>query len=76
MLSCDAIRLYDDGRLSLYYAPFEHLSESALVVIVGITPGRHRMGKACRAAREALGRGEPDADVLRSAKRAGSFAGA
>jgi len=42
ILSCGSLRLFDDGRISLYYAPFDQLNENARIVLVGITPGRRQ----------------------------------
>ena len=33
------LSLYDDGLISVVYAPFAHINHSAKIVIVGITPG-------------------------------------
>ena len=32
-------RLHQDGHLSLYYAPFDHVNQDAKVALVGINPG-------------------------------------
>ncbi len=75
ILSCRSLRLFDDGRISPYYAPFDQLNEDARIVLVGITPGRRQMWEACLAARRAIGEGASDDEVLRVAKNTGSFAG-
>lgn len=33
------LRLFDDGKISVVYAPFSHINHSAKLAIVGITPG-------------------------------------
>jgi hypothetical protein len=35
----DGFLLTREGRVSIYYAPFEHLRRTARIVLVGITPG-------------------------------------
>ena len=42
LLATDALLLARDGKLSQYWAPFDHTPRSARLVIVGITPGRNR----------------------------------
>jgi hypothetical protein len=68
-------RLYEEGRVEIYYAPFDHVNEKAKVVLVGITPGWTQMEVACRCARQALLDGLLPAEVWRRAKQQASFAG-
>jgi hypothetical protein len=75
LLACEALRVYADETLSIYYAPFDQVNENARVVLMGITPGRQQMWQACLAARGAIANGASDDEVLRIAKNAGSFAG-
>ena len=67
--------LFDDGRISLRYCPFDHVNVAAKVVIVGITPGRHQMFLSCREAQRALADGVAGDEVLERACTVGSFAG-
>jgi hypothetical protein len=69
------LQLFDDGVVSLYYSPFDHVNEVARVVLMGITPGRFQHWKACSVARDAIAQGLPDAEVLRCAKQSASFSG-
>ena len=64
-----------DGPLSVYYAPFDLLNQDARLVLVGITPGRTQMNTALRSARESLGGGLPEHEVIRRAKQTASFSG-
>lgn len=61
--------------LSTWYAPFEHINDSARLVICGITPGWQQADRAILAAKSALMSGETTSEVLRIAKNTGSFAG-
>ncbi|WP_341326860.1 hypothetical protein [Methylotuvimicrobium sp. KM2] len=64
-----------DGKLSIYYAPFEYINPEAKVVIVGITPGRTQMNNALREAQHQLKAGADNHTVLRQAKLTGAFSG-
>lgn len=64
-----------DGKLSIYYAPFEYINPEAKVVIVGITPGRTQMTNALREAQRQLKAGADNHTVLRQAKLTGAFSG-
>ncbi len=64
------------GSLEITYAPFEHVVETARVVIVGITPGKQQARNALLEARRRALAGAPDAEVLAAAKAHGSFSGA
>lgn len=64
-----------DGKLSIYYAPFEYINPDAKVVIVGITPGRTQMMNALREAKHQLKTGADNHTVLRQAKLTGAFSG-
>ncbi len=47
-------RIASDGRIEVYWIPFERLNSAAQIVIVGLTPGYSQMRAAFDAAREAL----------------------
>lgn len=70
-----ALRMTGDHRHEVYYAPFDHVTPSAQVVIVGITPGRVQAVVALEAARQALQAGRPHAEAMELAKATASFAG-
>lgn len=65
--------LADEGRIRVYYAPFEWVNPTAAVAIVGITPGKDSMLNAIRAAARALCTGESIDEALRQAKQTGIF---
>lgn len=64
-----------DGRIMVSYAPFDHVQESARVVIVGITPGAQQASNALLAARHKLRERADEACALASAKVFASFSG-
>src|SRR2546425_1805387 len=68
-------RLHEEGRIQIYYAPFDYVNENARVVLVGITPGWTQMEIAYRFARRALLEHALPVDVCRRAKEQASFAG-
>src|SRR5713226_946243 len=68
-------RLHEEGRVQIYYAPFDYVNENAKVVLVGITPGWTQMEIAYRFARRALLDGLLPVEVCRYAKQQASFAG-
>lgn len=68
--------LHREGRLAIYYAPFDYLNPRAKIILVGITPGFRQMAIALRAARDALQGGEEDhAAICARVKYLASFAG-
>ncbi len=69
-----ALELAREGRLSVHWAPFDHVAPAARLVLVGITPGRDQAGNAYAAFRSAL-QHHPLEEALRIAKRTGSFSG-
>lgn len=64
-----------EGNLSLVWAPFEHICETARVAVVGICPGRTQAENALWAFRSAMQRGFGTRAALRQAKLTGSFSG-
>jgi hypothetical protein len=74
-LLTDEFRLHQDERLTVYYAPFDYVNESAKVALVGITPGWTQMEIAYRSARRDLRDGLGPNEVCRRAKQGASFAG-
>jgi hypothetical protein len=71
----DDLRVFDDGRVVLYYSPFDYVNERARVILMGITPGRYQHWKACLVAREGIAARLPDVEVLGRVKDAASFSG-
>ena len=72
---CPELVLYEEGRLSVRYCPFDGVNPEAKVVIVGITPGLRQMFLSCQEAQRALTEGQTGEDVIRRAKAVGGFAG-
>jgi hypothetical protein len=68
-----ALQRYGEGKLELYYAPFDYVNERARIVIVGITPGWPQMVASYEQARRDLRAGHSLADVSLRAKYAASF---
>src|SRR5260370_16603908 len=50
----DSLLLDHNGRLSIYYAPFDYVNLEAELVLVGVTPGRTQMYGALEEARRQL----------------------
>lgn len=46
--------LYREGRLTIYYAPFDHINETARVILLGVTPGWTQMKLAFETVRDAV----------------------
>ena len=67
--------LYEKGRLSVRYCPFDSVNPRAKLVIVGITPGLRQMFLSCQEAQRALIEGQTGEDVLHRAGAVGGFAG-
>ena len=67
--------LEGDGRLAIYYAPFDYVNSRAKVALVGISPGFRQMEIALRESRDALRRGEAHAAIVARVKYQASFAG-
>jgi hypothetical protein len=68
--------LASEGRLTVYWIPFERLNPTASVVIAGLTPGYGQMLAAFTAARDAVREGLDTEEILAQVARAASFAGA
>ena len=72
---CPELLLFEKGRLSIRYCPFDSVIPKAKLVIVGITPGLHQMFLSCQEAQRALTEGQTGEDVLHRAGAVGGFAG-
>jgi hypothetical protein len=70
-----SLHMAGDHKHQIYYAPFDHVTESARVVLVGITPGRVQAVAALDTARRALRAGGSHQDAMAMAKTTASFAG-
>ena len=62
-------------RLEVAYAPFNHVTPGARIVIVGITPGRVQMRNALLEAQRQLHAGRSTTEALAAAKVFASFSG-
>ena len=62
-------------RISMVYAPFDHLNTKAKIAIVGMTPGSFQADQAHRAAGSALREGKSLQEAGRAAKVHASFSG-
>jgi len=74
-LSTPTFRLYANGTVEMFYAPFDSVNTSAKVAVVGITPGFQQMEIGFRIARAALAEGESGTEACSQAKAHSSFAG-
>jgi len=67
--------LWQQGALSVFYAPWDWVNTSASVMLVGITPGLHQATEALVEVRRSLAGGLSPEDALRRADAVGSFSG-
>jgi hypothetical protein len=67
--------LEQDGRLAIYYAPFDYINPRAKIALIGITPGFRQMEISLRESRDALRRGLPIPAIVARVKYQASFAG-
>jgi len=74
-LLTERFRLFGDGEIESYYAPFDYVNRAAKVVLVGVTPGWSQMERAFKTACNSLREGLADSEVLRLVKRTAGFAG-
>lgn len=70
-----ALTLQTENKLSVVWAPFDHVPGTARLVVVGITPGAVQAENALTAFRSALLAGHSPVEASRRAKLAGSFSG-
>ena len=70
-----ALRLWSEGRLAIYYAPFDWVNTQAEIMLVGICPGAHQASEALREARRCLRSECSFEETLRRADAVGSFSG-
>lgn len=69
------LRLATEGKLEVFYAPFEAVNPKAKLVLVGITPGRVQAANALNEARRQLAAGAAPLEAMRRAKDVGAFSG-
>lgn len=69
------LKMYSDSKLSIHYAPFEHVNSKAKVVICGITPGKTQAIQALITAKTGLIAGTDLLEVQENSKQAASFKG-
>lgn len=62
-------------RIDIAYAPFDHVTQTAKIVVVGITPGRQQMANALQECRRQLRAGTARDAALAAAKVHASFSG-
>ncbi|WP_198374027.1 hypothetical protein [Neoroseomonas rubea] len=71
----NALTMHTDGRISVTWAPFDHIFTDARLVVVGITPGRQQAENALAAFKQAIAAGASPAEASRRAKYVGAFSG-
>lgn len=74
-LLVDDFLLYRNGRLAIYYAPFDHINETAQVILMGVTPGWTQMQLAYATVRTTMANGASQGRALKNVKRAAAFGG-
>lgn len=71
----DTLTLGRAGQVRIVYAPFDHVTPTARLVLVGITPGRTQAENALAAYRSELRSGADIPQALKVAKSVGAFSG-
>jgi hypothetical protein len=71
----EVLGLGSEREFSTFFAPFDHINESADIVIVGITPGVSQADEALTAFRSSLLAGGSIEDAAKRAKQSASFKG-
>lgn len=71
----DGFLLGGEGRLAVFYAPFDWINIDARIVILGLTPGWKQTKIAFETVHAALRRGQSDEDAISAAKAQAAFAG-
>lgn len=74
-LRCERFLLQAEGRIEVYYTPFDWVNAAARVSLVGITPGWHQMQVAYMTARDLLQAGTPHGEVLARVSSTAGFSG-
>ena len=63
------------GKIEIYYAPFDYINVNASVIIVGITPGWSQMEKSFKTVIEETTKNDDFSSALKKVKAECSFAG-
>ncbi|WP_066016942.1 hypothetical protein [Endozoicomonas atrinae] len=71
----ESLKIFDDGKLSSYYAPFDYINKDARIVICGITPGLQQAVLALQEASRKLKAGCSVVETKLAAKETASFGG-
>jgi hypothetical protein len=74
-LRCERFRLQADGRVEVFYTPFDYVNAAARVTLVGITPGWHQMQLAYTLARDLLHKGLTHEAILARVSSSAGFSG-
>lgn len=74
-ISAPDLLLEVSDRITVDYAPFDHIEDKAELVLVGLTPGRVQAANAIEAMSRSLNAGASIDDALADAKRSASFSG-
>lgn len=71
------LKLWENSKkhLDCYYAPFDHVNQSAKIIIVGITPGRTQMNRALASASQSIKTKTSIDEAMVEVKRKGSLSG-
>ncbi|WP_075175608.1 MULTISPECIES: uracil-DNA glycosylase family protein [Acinetobacter] len=64
-----------DGDIESYYIPFDYVTPTAKVVLVGITPGKTQLINAIQSVQKSLQKGLSVQETLKMAKNEGAFSG-
>ena len=64
-----------EGKIEIYYAPFDYINVKASIVIVGITPGWSQMEKSFKTIIKELSKNDDFSLALKKVKSESSFAG-
>lgn len=71
----DHLRIAKEGNVESYYIPFDYLTPTAKVVLVGITPGKTQLLNALLSVQNSIKKGLSGDAVLKIAKDEGAFSG-
>ncbi|MCF7970275.1 MAG: hypothetical protein K9L22_03800 [Methylococcaceae bacterium] len=71
----EALLLKKEGKVSVYYSPFEYVNVNAKIVLVGITPGHQQAVNALNVAKNGLDNNNSTDEILKSVKSSASFSG-
>ena len=75
LLDAEPFVLGRAARLTVVYAPFDYISRSARVVLVGVTPGWTQMHSSYVEARSGIEEGQDTDAILRRVKRVAAISG-